>query len=143
MSEVNAYLLWRHFIRGAQDLALYDFRSRLAYQLLNHPTYMRERSEGMHLRERGRFEEVEHTLEYIHEGPRGKQGRCRMCGCKTYWRCVCLPNEPRHRFPCCPAKNGSTCFSRHCQGEKPVDRRSVAQSKRQEALRTRRAGQQH
>mmetsp|Transcript_5073 Transcript_5073/g.14159 ORF Transcript_5073/g.14159 Transcript_5073/m.14159 type:complete len:471 (-) Transcript_5073:163-1575(-) len=53
MSEVNAYLFWRHFIPGEADINLYHFRSRLTHPPLHNPIFMRERGDSRMLRARG------------------------------------------------------------------------------------------
>eukprot|EP00951_Prasinocladus_malaysianus_P003499 scaffold24601_cov33-Prasinocladus_malaysianus.AAC.1 len=152
ISEVNGYLLFRHFHPEGAGISFTEYRTLLTRQMLEHPVLMSERGAGTRTRGGNRtyMASNEHKLVQTQKKqpdsarpslPRHRlKGRCRYCPRLTTWYCTCCaaPNASgRHRgqltvmYVCpstCKVPNG--CFALHCQGVEPKNKRAEGQKKR-------------
>ena len=126
MSEVNAWLLYRTFVPGAGKTSFTNFRKRLCFQMLRHPSWSEER---MALRKRGGPGEALHILCKIGVSPAGVSLKraCVMCGTGSEHCCGCEPKGDMPGIPICnPSGRRPECHAKHVAGEKPPNRRSEA-----------------
>ena len=136
MSEVNFYLLRRHFRPSQQVNSDQDpdmFRRRLAFQMLKHPVWMREMGEAMSLRLGGPC----NRGHYLVENPKAENGRlqrrtCKYCIVKTGWACACSPwvdgmtvhQMEEVMFVCRSITR--ECFQKNQEGVSPPNKKSEA-----------------
>lgn len=131
MSEVNAFLLMRHFKPGCDTMSFSKFRSRLVHQMLRHTTTLLERREGRLFHGQATSETSMRHAPCVNPTDPGKakarQVRCRMCGEQTYYHCVCMPPPKKGsrsgHFGICSARVKPECLAKHMQGESAPNRK--------------------
>ena len=129
MSEVNAWLLYRKFVPGAGNVTFTEFRKRLVYAMLHHPSWVEER---MRLRSQGaEGNHSMHTIAKIGVSASGValKRTCVMCGIGSEHCCTCTPTRNMPGIPICnPSGRRPECHAKHLVGERPPNRRSESRA---------------
>jgi hypothetical protein len=138
MSEVNVYLLWKSFKPGEAGCDPILFRRRLAWQLLHHPAWLKEKQENVQLRSA-----PDAKVHYLVKNPMKKMGlgrherwTCRYCPRKTMWSCYCchtvdgMPDDLKAgvTFVCNPSQSPQF-FEKHSRGLSSKNKRAMAGTK--------------
>ena len=111
------------------------FRRRLAWQFMKHPLWLQQLEvERSARRPRLSFlDKHNHGLNPCGNNNKPRRGRCRYCGERTQYHCVCAPMLPGMTraqantvmFICSPAQN-PMCMQMHYGGFPPRQARSMA-----------------
>ena len=135
VSEVNAWILFKKFKPGMEDLSFSDYRRTLCASLLKHPLWRQEQERQLRAR-LGSLHNIvpgdDHPFVPIgtRESGRAIQRTCFMCGKKTGYMCIC---DARGQKPgvylCNPAIR--PCYALHkVPGASITNRQSVAAKRR-------------
>ena len=116
ISEVNAWILYKTFKPGMNNVSFSNFRRELYLQIMRHPKILKDRE----LRRRARDDAEDigcHGLETFGRKENGKlwQKTCAFCPMKTSFYCPCTSAG----ITLCNHASGRDCFKKHCLGEAP------------------------
>ena len=129
MSEVNAWLLYRHFVPGSCTVSFTEFRKKLVHSMLRHPAWVEDS-----IRLRSKDAEAHGTMHTIAKIGLSESGvplkrACVMCGMGSEHCCTCTPTRDMPGLPICnPSGKRPECHGKHVKGERPPNRRSDAKA---------------
>ena len=117
ISEVNAWILFKKFKPGKEDISFSTFRRTLCASLLKHPLWCEEKERQLRAR-LGSVHNIvpgdDHPLVHIgsRESGRPIQRTCVMCGKRTAFMCICVQmGQKPGLYLCNPAVR--QCYALH------------------------------